>query len=1003
MPSHPISNVIAKGTSESSPRTDAQWHRAARAEPMWKAKAGRSLLQKVAAQTGEGRFFDDSGRLRHGASELLSIVGSSDLYKLANPIADREESDRPYEENVWVRAAIKAISEGFVRMPLQIYPEDPGSGVEPLASHPLLDLLADPNRVMTPTQFWRAHVINMKHDGESVWFMMDESGAPVQSNPQTRQLQTMPASVVPVRGSLVEIQYDAGGMPLTYRYTTSYSRNSSKVSPAFPAGSVVHYRDYDPYNFARGLGDVDSLERETDLYFQAFRAMDASVRNGGDPGGFIIYDHEVDAAEMQRRQGLADDEFSGPNQRRVKLLQSSAKFVPNPVKPSDMQYQTLLTWLRDSILSGIGVPPPCVGVYDNATYNNVETAHRELWTGANGILSMANSAADVLTNDLLPRMLRIGSAQGTVAHFNSSHIEALQRDVGEQLERAANISAKGIGVSYSEVLQQQGVEVEQPEEGDLKFTATSLQLLVSQEAATADGPANEGEIAADPETTLNGAQIASLLTVVEQVAAGLLPKDTAVQIIVASFPFDERRAQRILQQVDASGKSQEPSPSPKAPEPESDDTEQASRTTLADKDRIDEVYSAWRAVVNMSASELEAWGKTECSRKASLNPSAVIKRNVALMRKKKAEWGSREVKAANRAISFISRMKGMPRGNPVGDCPSKRDISLRNWGFDPGSSRNRRESNAGAVGCCEEGTGETAALERAAGELYEHLWDDGAGVALARHQGVDDYADKALYGQTLGWIEDYEKAQIAKLRRIANGSFRRLSIFDDPVNPEALNQAAWAALLLDPPKWAEKLDLAVRSRLAEVFSEAMQDAASELGAGVVSSTDPRVIQRIATQRIGLVEGVNSVTERRVRNAIAGVFTKLHPPGNLRQVVQQSLPELTEELRRVFGTKEARAATISATETGKAQNQGKFTQYDASNVTKIRWRASNDQFTRPTHLAADGIIREMGELFPNGLRYPHDPDGRASEVINCRCTYTAVERRDPLDDPDIEIA
>lgn len=926
MPSHPISNVIAKGTSESSPRTDAQWHRAARAEPMWKAKAGRSLLQKVAAQTGEGRFFDDSGRLRHGASELLSIVGSSDLYKLANPIADREESDRPYEENVWIRAGIKAISEGFVRMPLQFYPEDPGSGVEPLASHPLLDLLADPNRVMTPTQFWRAHVINMKHDGESVWFMMDESGAPVQSNPQTRQLLTMPASVVPVRGSLVEIQYDAGGMPLTYRYTTSYSRNSSKVSPAFPAGSVVHYRDYDPYNFARGLGDVDSLERETDLYFQAFRAMDASVRNGGDPGGFIIYDHEVDAAEMQRRQELADDEFSGPNQRRMKLLQSSAKFVPNPVKPSDMQYETLLTWLRDSILAGIGVPPPCVGVYDNATYNNVETAHRELWTGPNGILSMADSAADVLTHDLLPRMIRLGSPQGTVAFFQRSHIEQLQRDVGEQLERAANISAKGIGVSYNEVLEQQGVQVEQADEGDRKW---ALATLIDLESAEDELPSSES--------------------------------------------------------VDA------------------EDTEQASRTMLADQDRIDEVYSAWRAVVNMSASELEAWGKTECSRKASLNPSAVIKRNVALMRKKKAEWGSREVKAANRAISFISRMKGMPRGNPVGDCPSKRDISLKNWGFDPGSSRNRRESNAGAVGCCEEGTGETAALERAAGELYEHLWDDGAGVALARHQGVDDYADKALYGQTLGWIEDYEKAQIAKLRRIANGSFRRLSIFDEPVNPEALNQAAWAALLLDPPKWAEKLDLAVRSRLAEVFAEAMQDAASELGAGVVSSTDPRVIQRIATQRIGLVEGVNSVTERRVRNAIAGVFTKLHPPGNLRQVVQQSLPELTEELRRVFGTKEARAATIASTETGKAQNQGKFTQYEASNVTKIRWRASNDQFTRPTHLAADGIIREMGELFPNGLRYPHDPNGRASEVINCRCTYTAVERRDPLDDPDIEIA
>jgi SPP1 gp7 family putative phage head morphogenesis protein len=535
-------------------------------------------------------------------------------------------------------------------------------------------------------------------------------------------------------------------------------------------------------------------------------------------------------------------------------------------------------------------------------------------------------------------MIRLGSAQGTVAHFDSSHIEQLQRDVGEQLERAANISAKGIGVSYNEVLEQQGVEVEQPEEGDRKWGLATLIDL--------DAPEPEPEPEA-PE--------------------GQAPEDDA----------DE------------------------APEDGTD--EQASRTTLADKERVDEVYAAWRKVVNMSASSLEAWGETECSRKASLNPGAVIERNAALMRKKKSEWGSREVKAANRAISFISRMRGMPKGKPVGDCPSKRDISLKNWGYNPGAGRNSLESNDGGQGCCGEGAGETAASERDAGSIYAHLWDEDAVVALTRHPGIGDYVDKQLYQDALGWIEDYEKAQLAKLRRIATGSFRRLSIFDENLNPEALPPEAWAAILLDTPKWAENLDTAVRARLAVVFAEAMKDAAGELGVGVVSSTDPLVIQRIATQRIGLVEGVNSVTERRVRNAMAGVFTKLHPAGNLRQVVQQALPELTEELRRVFGSKEARARTIADTEAGKAVNQGKFTQYEASNVKSIRWKASNDSIVRPSHAAANGLVRNLGEAYPNGLRYPHDPNGGAAEVINCRCEFAVAERIDPLDDPDIEIA
>ena len=89
--------MIAPEPQNARAGEQGQWHRATRAEPLWKAKAGQSLLRKVAAKTGEGRFFDDTGKLREGASELLSVVGSSDLYKLANPVADREESDRPYE------------------------------------------------------------------------------------------------------------------------------------------------------------------------------------------------------------------------------------------------------------------------------------------------------------------------------------------------------------------------------------------------------------------------------------------------------------------------------------------------------------------------------------------------------------------------------------------------------------------------------------------------------------------------------------------------------------------------------------------------------------------------------------------------------------------------------------------------------------------------------------------------------------------------------------------
>lgn len=50
----------------------------------------------------------------------------------------------------------------------------------------------------------------------------------------------------------------------------------------------------------------------------------------------------------------------------------------------------------------------------------------------------------------------------------------------------------------------------------------------------------------------------------------------------------------------------------------------------------------------------------------------------------------------------------------------------------------------------------------------------------------------------------------------------------------------------------------------------------------------------------------------------------------------------------------------------------------------QWDATLDKRTRPSHARVDGEIRELDELFSNGLMRPGDPRGRAAEVINCRC-------------------
>ena len=83
-----------------------------------------------------------------------------------------------------------------------------------------------------------------------------------------------------------------------------------------------------------------------------------------------------------------------------------------------------------------------------------------------------------------------------------------------------------------------------------------------------------------------------------------------------------------------------------------------------------------------------------------------------------------------------------------------------------------------------------------------------------------------------------------------------------------------------------------------------------------------------------------------------------------------------------------AIRISRTEGHRVQCQSAMdacykAQEMGADVVK-QWDAALDRRTRGSHAIVDGEVRELDEKFSNGLLFPGDPNGRAAEVINCRC-------------------
>ena len=105
----------------------------------------------------------------------------------------------------------------------------------------------------------------------------------------------------------------------------------------------------------------------------------------------------------------------------------------------------------------------------------------------------------------------------------------------------------------------------------------------------------------------------------------------------------------------------------------------------SNKSELDEVYSKYKKAVNMTFTELKIWSKNPVSKKASLSRKPIT-RNLGLLSKNKSQWTSKEIKNANRTISYLARAKGIEKkfkkNNPKDKSLTPNRIALRNWGFD---------------------------------------------------------------------------------------------------------------------------------------------------------------------------------------------------------------------------------------------------------------------------------------------------------------------------------
>jgi uncharacterized protein with gpF-like domain len=190
----------------------------------------------------------------------------------------------------------------------------------------------------------------------------------------------------------------------------------------------------------------------------------------------------------------------------------------------------------------------------------------------------------------------------------------------------------------------------------------------------------------------------------------------------------------------------------------------------------------------------------------------------------------------------------------------------------------------------------------------------------------------------------------------------------------------------------------VWSRLKDWPTEAWAEVAAALDAGIADGLDARGLR----ERVGDALNVTALTrtaeaemERLYDRIEAGVSPATE--SELRARIRD-LANTADHARRRW---EWRADRIARTEVAAAVNAGVAAYAAESEAATGRawwkqWWSSQDSRVRPTHRAAHGQLAPPGGRFTVGgaaLRYPGDPLGPPTEVINCRCSTLLLTARE----------
>ncbi len=326
-----------------------------------------------------------------------------------------------YRSHMNVRICVDFLARNIAHLGLHVYTRNKDNNRERVREHLAAQILKQPMPAkykVTQFQFIEAAVADMLISGNGYLLKHRDTEGKIWA------LQRIPYMMMRVRGSLNPEEYELVGIEQKYR-----------------PEDVIHFRFYNPEKSALGISPLEGLREVLAEEWEKGKYSSGFWKNAARISGVIerpIEAKEFSEAALRNFREQWQELYAGEtNSGKTAVLEEGMTFKPISFSPKDTEYIESRKLNREECARAFHIPPPMVGILDRATFSNIESQHRSLYSDVLGPMCAR------LEGDLnIQFMSEFKDLANAYVEFNIE--EKLQGDFAMQAEQMR----QAVGVPY---------------------------------------------------------------------------------------------------------------------------------------------------------------------------------------------------------------------------------------------------------------------------------------------------------------------------------------------------------------------------------------------------------------------------------------------------------------------------------------------------------------------------------------------------------------------------